>query len=110
MCSVQIKYNFVCLLLHHPYELCKDKIIKSKQNDDDDDDDDNDDDSPNNDKQLAPALRTPHYQGQFSLSQGKALIFSLNSTRLMRTPLNAENAMDTCFLPNQQIFMESQPR
>ena len=63
-----------------------------------------------NNKQLTPALRTPHYQGQFSLSLGKALIFSLNSTRFMRTPLNAENAMDTCFLPNQQIFVESQPR
>ena len=31
-------------------------------------------------------IRTPRYYGQFSLSQGKALAFSLNSTRLIRTP------------------------
>ena len=36
-------------------------------------------------------IRTPHHYGQFSLSLGKALTFSLNSTRLIRTPVNADN-------------------
>lgn len=39
----------------------------------------------------------------FSLSLGEALTISLHSTRLMRTT-------DTSFLPNEQIFVESQPR
>ena len=35
-----------------------------------------------------PLIWTPHYYGQFALSLGKekALTFSLNSTRLIRTP------------------------
>ena len=36
-------------------------------------------------------IRTPRYYGQFSLSLGKAFTFSLNSTRLIRTPDNADN-------------------
>ena len=43
------------------------------------------------------------YYGEFSLSVGKALTISLHSTRLMRTT-------DSSFLPNEQIFVESQPR
>ena len=62
------------------------------------------------DPRFKDTMQTPHYQGQFSLSLGKALILSVNSTRFMRTPVNVDNAMDTCLLPNQQIFMERQPR
>ena len=36
----------------------------------------------------------------------KALTFSLNSTRLIRTPVNTDNGHFN-FLPNQQIFTES---
>ena len=37
-------------------------------------------------------IRTPRYYGHFSLSLGKkALTLSLNSTRLIRTPINADN-------------------
>jgi len=36
-------------------------------------------------------IRTSPYYGQFSLSLGKALTFSLNSTRLIQTPINADN-------------------
>ena len=35
--------------------------------------------------------RTPRYFGQFPLSPGKALTFSLNSTRLIWTLVNGEN-------------------
>ena len=35
--------------------------------------------------------RTPCYYGQFSLSLGKVHTFSLNSTHLIRTPVNADN-------------------
>ena len=35
--------------------------------------------------------RTPRYYGQFSLSLGKIHTFSLNSTRLIRTSVNADN-------------------
>ena len=34
---------------------------------------------------------TPHYYGQFLLSPGKVHTFSLNSTHLIRTPVNADN-------------------
>ena len=52
-----------------------------------------------------PSLRTPHYYGQLPLSLGKALTSPtpLNGRLLMQTA-------DTCFLPNQQISMESQHR
>ena len=36
-------------------------------------------------------IRSPRYYGQFALSLGKAFTFSLNSTRLIRTPDNADN-------------------
>jgi len=32
-----------------------------------------------------------HYYGQFSSSLGKAITFSLNSTRLIQTSVNADN-------------------
>lgn len=35
--------------------------------------------------------RTPRYFGQFPLSPGKALTFSLNSSRLIRSLVNGEN-------------------
>ena len=35
--------------------------------------------------------RTPRYYRQFSLSLGKVHTFSLNSTHLIRTPVNADN-------------------
>ena len=38
-------------------------------------------------------IRTPRYYKQFSLSLGKALTFSLNSTLLIRTPLNVDNGL-----------------
>ena len=42
--------------------------------------------------QLNPAaLRTPRYYGYFSLFLGEALTFSLNSTRLIWTPVNTDN-------------------
>ena len=50
-----------------------------------------------------PTLRTPH--SFLNLSLRKSLTFPLNSTRLIRTLLNE----DKKHLPNQQIFMESQP-
>ena len=36
-------------------------------------------------------IPTPRYYGHFSLCLGKALTFSLNSTRLIWTPVNADN-------------------
>ena len=36
-------------------------------------------------------IRSPRYYGQFALSLGKAFTFSLNSTRLILTPDNADN-------------------
>ena len=44
-------------------------------------------------------IRTPRYYGQSSLSLGKAHTFSLNSTRLKRTPVM--RTTDTYSLPNQ---------
>ena len=42
--------------------------------------------------QLNPAaLRTPRYYGYFSLFLGEAPTFSLNSTRLIWTPVNTDN-------------------
>ena len=38
-----------------------------------------------------PVLWTPRYYGRFSLSLGKAHTFFLNSTRLIRTPVNTDN-------------------
>ena len=35
--------------------------------------------------------RTLRYYGHFSLFPGVTLTFSLNSTRLIRTPINADN-------------------
>ena len=53
-------------------------------------------------------IQTPRYYLQFSLPLRKALTFSLNSTRLIRTPTNADNGH--LFLPNQWILVEIQPR
>ena len=40
-------------------------------------------------------MNTPHYYGQFALSLGKkALLFSLNSTHLAQTPINACTLVD----------------
>ena len=36
-------------------------------------------------------IRTPRYYGPLSLSLGKVLTFSQNSTRLIRTPVNTDN-------------------
>ena len=36
-------------------------------------------------------MQTPHHYGQFSLSPEKAHTFSLNSTGLIRIPVNADN-------------------
>ena len=36
-------------------------------------------------------ILSPHYYGQFALSVGKTRTFSLNSTCLIRTPVNADN-------------------
>ena len=52
-------------------------------------------------------IPTPYYYGQFSLSLGKVLSFSLNSARLIRTPVSADKGH--LFLPNKQIPMEIQP-
>ena len=41
--------------------------------------------------QSNPAMQTSHYYGQFSLSLEKAHTFSLNSTGLIRIPVNAGN-------------------
>ena len=54
-------------------------------------------------------ILTPRYYGQFALSLGKALTFSLNSTHLIRTPVNRDNGhLKICFLPRQQILIGSQ--
>ena len=48
-------------------------------------------------------ILTPRYYGQFALSLGKALTFSLNSTHLIRTPVNRDNGhLRICFLPNRK--------
>ena len=36
-------------------------------------------------------IQTPHYYGQFPLSLGKVLTFSVNSTCLIQTPIDANN-------------------
>ena len=46
-------------------------------------------------------IRKPYFYGQFYFSLGKARKFSRNLTRLMLTT-------GACFLPNQQILIESQ--
>ena len=47
-------------------------------------------------------IRTPHYTKSFFLSLEKAFTFSLNSTRLIRTPVSMQTA-DTCFLTKEHI-------
>ena len=54
-------------------------------------------------------VRTPRYYAQFSLLPGKTHIISLNSARLMRTPVNADNG-HLLLAQNGQILIESQPR
>ena len=55
-----------------------------------------------------PLIRTLLNYGQFSLSLGKALIFSLKFNSLNTdTPLMRTTG--TSFLPNQQLLIESQP-
>ena len=51
-------------------------------------------------------MQTPHYYRQFSLSLGKAITFSLNSTQLIWTAVNMDNRH---FFPAQQIRIENQP-
>ena len=51
-------------------------------------------------------MQTPHYYRQFSLSLGKAITFSLNSTQLIQTAVNMDNRH---FFPAQQIRIENQP-